>query len=108
MAAQTAVRAIHKTLSGTVADSVAITGSYRNIEVMNEAAAGGVTLYFTVQPATTGTANNVVPTTAVASADDTIAVPAQSSVLIEEAYHVSWVLSVVGNGNAYSVTGFDK
>lgn len=88
MAAQTAVFAQHATLSGTTADTVTFTGTGSNIAVTNRDAS--VTLYFTVNGAT-----------AVSAADETFVVlPLQTKILTGQGITV---VSVVGNGNAYSV-----
>lgn len=87
MAAQTAIWAQHATLSGTTADSV--TFSYRggsSLAVTNRDAT--TTLYFTVNGAT-----------AVSAADETFVVlPLQTKTVRFR----DTVVSVVGNGNAYS------
>lgn len=90
MASHTATRSVHKTLSGTTADTVAITAAYPALEVCNRDAT--VALYV----ARDGT-------TAVSAADNTDYVAPGGSLLIP---HTS-SLSVVGNGNAYSVSGVD-
>lgn len=91
MAAQTAVYSQHATLSGTTADSVTL--SYRGgseLAVTNRDAA--TALYFTYNGAT-----------AVADADETFVVlPLQTKVIKAKGIDIG-VVSVVGNGNAYSV-----
>lgn len=87
MAAQTCNRAQHATLSGTTADSVTFSAFGSEIAVTNRDAS--VTLYFRQDG-----------TTAVSAADETyVVLPLQTKVVPYQ----RGVVSVVGNGNAYSV-----
>jgi len=87
MAAQTCVNAQHATLSTTTADSVTFSGTGANIAVTNRDAS--TTLYFRIDG-----------TTAVSAADETFVVlPLQTKVISAAG---TKVISVVGNGNAYS------
>lgn len=88
----------HKTLSTTTADTVTITG-YRWLWVWNDDAT--VNLYFRFDG-----------TTAVSAADGTYRVPPKSAVMIDAFPSgcnraSAATISVVGNGNAYSVEGLD-
>jgi hypothetical protein len=90
MAAQTAVTAQHATLSGTTADTVTFSAKGDTIAVTNRDAA--TSLYFTYNGAT-----------AVSLADDTFVVlPLQTKTIKAKGVGVG-VISLVGNGNAYSV-----
>lgn len=88
MAAQTAIRTQHATLSGTTADSVTLSHtSGSELTVTNHDAT--TTLYFRQDG-----------TTAVAAADETYHVlPLQTKTVPFQ----GGVISVVGNGNVYSV-----
>jgi hypothetical protein len=91
MAAQTCKYAQHATLSGTTADSVTFTSAVDGgtVSVTNRDASN--TLYFTVNGAT-----------AVALADETYAVLPLQSFGVSVGPTSALVLSIVGNGNAYS------
>ena len=104
MAAVEGIYTCHATLSSTTADTVTLTAdNLRGVEVLNRS--GATTVYFTVGYGT------AAPATAVAAADETYAVPAGQSLYVPLAgpggfiASASTVLSVVGDGNAYSVHG---
>lgn len=79
---------VHKTLSGTTADAVTIGGFGQNrVEIVNR---GSATIYARADG-----------TVAVAAADNTIAILPTGS--FEFAAAAGLVVSVVGNGDAYSV-----
>jgi hypothetical protein len=87
MAAQTAVRAQHATLTTTAADAITFSGVGSKVRVTNHDAT--TSLYFRVDG-----------TTAVSLADETFVVlPGQSR---EVFLGINRVVSVVGNGNVYS------
>jgi hypothetical protein len=97
MADVAGINTCHATLSTTTADTVTLSGdNIRAVEVLNRS--GSTTIYFTVNGAT-----------AVAEADETYAVPAGQALVVPLAVgdgyvaSANTVLSVVGNGNAYSV-----
>ncbi len=101
MAADTVSRAVTNTLSTTVADTITMTGVEEYIEIINHDAT--VTLYFTYQWEEVAAAGDV--TTAVSGADEAYAVlPASSTVFPARSNHC--LLSVVGNGNIYTVQSF--
>lgn len=95
MTAQTCIFAQHATLSTTVADSVTFSGQGSTLCITNRDSS--VTLYFTMNG------------TAVSAADDTYAVlPLQSKTLAVPSAGGAGALivSIVGNGNAYSAEIF--
>lgn len=104
MASYTATRAKHATLSGTTADTVTIgtAGSLTQLaicEVFNRDASVG--LYFTLSRGATA------PTTATSAADNSFYVGPSSSLAVSLPNATPiFAVSVVGNGNAYSVHGF--
>ncbi len=104
MATHTANYAQHATLSSTTADQVTIgttTGPRMGaIEVVNRDTAQA--LYFTWTPQGT-----TAPTTAVAAADETYYVGPSSALAVPIGFTSTsrFIVSVVGNGNAYSVHG---
>ena len=103
MATDSNAVAVHNTLSGTTADTVTIgTAGVRmkGFEITNPSASAAI-LYFTYSRSATA------PTTAVSLADATYSVlPGQSTY---RDFGSGWVdvfvVSVVGNGNTYSVEG---
>ncbi len=95
MTAYSAVKATHNTLSATSADTVAITG-YDQVDVINRDASEP--LYVTWE-------GDGSPTTAVVEADDTEYVAPGGFVRIDANGTGGGKLSLVGNGNAYSVVG---
>lgn len=100
MAAVSGSRSCHATLTGTTADTVTLTGCEEYVEVVNHHATE--TIYFTYVWTED---SNPAPTTAVALADETIAVlPGAASVFPARGPGIQ--LSVVGNGNIYSVQSF--
>jgi hypothetical protein len=94
MAATGGINATHDTLSGATADTVTMTGQGGSLAITNRDAS--VTLYF-----------RFGSTAAVADADENFAVlPLQTKVLGVGTGDASIVISIVGNGNAYSVEVF--
>lgn len=93
MAAKTPARSVHATLSTTTADSVTWTGGgpYNRIQVTNGDATNLLYVRFD-------------GVTAVAAADGTYKVPV-SSTRTFNLEGAPAVISVVGNGGAYSVEG---
>lgn len=94
MTAYSELRSKHATLSGTLADTVTLTGKWSYIEVINRD--DEEDLWVSVDP-------DGAPTAASAGADDTLYVPPLGSKIIK---YGDGVISVVGDGNAYSVEGF--
>lgn len=94
MAAQTAKRTQHATLSTTVADDITFSAIGGSLIVTNHAAVGGANLYFRMDG-----------TTAVSLADETyVVLPQQSKVVpYQKTATGTTVVSVVGNANVYSV-----
>lgn len=88
---------IHKTLTTTTADviNIAQSGSAYGVEVFNRAASGGEALYVRADG-----------TTAVGAADGTIYIPPGGSFFWKHGRGAT-TLSIVGNGNAYSVHVID-
>jgi len=93
MASYSCVQSIHKTLAASAADDVTLTGSWSNVEVLNRA--GTAPVYFTTDGSVV---NNEGPETFVVPAGSAYKVPTSDAAGSE-------VVKIVGNGNAYSVTG---
>ena len=94
MATESTAKSVHNTLSGTTADKITITGS-RFVDVVNRDASKP--LYVSCD----GTAS---PTTAVAEANGTEYVAPGGFVRVDTGSDHGAV-SIVGDGNAYSVIG---
>lgn len=90
MATHTAVKSVHKTLSSTTADTVNLNNEWTILEVINRS--GTASVYVRADG-----------TTAVAAADNTDIVLPGEAVLINRIPSAG--ISVVGDGNAYSVIG---
>lgn len=90
MASYTATKSVHKTLTTTTADTVNLNDQWTEIEVINRS--GTDPLYVRADG-----------TTAVAEANETDVVMAGEAVLMNRIPSAG--ISVVGNGNAYSVIG---
>lgn len=90
MASYTADNSVHKTLTGTTADTVNLNDQWTQIEVINRS--GTAPLYVRADG-----------TTAVAAADNTDVIMAGEAVLISRIPTAG--ISVVGDGNGYSVVG---
>lgn len=104
MAAQTAVTAQHATLSGTTADTITLSGRITCVDVLNRAAAGGADMYANIAW------SGATPTAPAALADDTRVIPAGGFITFQYqngGIDASIVVQVVGNGNAYSVEGYN-
>lgn len=104
MASHTAVTAQHATLSGTTADTITLSGAVTYVTVLNRAGAGGADMYANISWF------GATPTAPVAAADDLRIIPPGGYVTF--AYlgggtDTSIVVQVVGNGNAYSVEGYN-
>lgn len=95
MATASATFSVHNTLSTTTADLITLTAPHDRVEVVNRHATEH--LYFTIAP------EGQTPTTAVGAADDTWVVPAGKSLIVESPGKRGCVISVVGNGNEYSL-----
>lgn len=95
MANYSKTKAIHATLSGTTADTVAITG-YDTVDVINRDASNP--LYVAYE-------GDDTPVTAVAAADDTAVVAPGGFIRVDANGTGGGKLSIVGSGNAYSVVG---
>jgi len=94
MATETHAKSIHATLTGTTADTVAITG-YDVVDVINR---GSGPMYVAYE-------GDASPTTAVAAADGTDYVAPGGFIRIDANGTDGGKISVVGDGNAYSVVG---
>lgn len=91
MASLSAAKSKHATLSGTTVDTVTLTGGYEFVEILNRHATEILSV----------TTNGVTPT---AAGDDTEVIPGGGSVVLEFSGATAAV-KIIGNGNAYSVTG---
>lgn len=94
MATESTAKSVHNTLAGTTADKITITG-FRFVDVINRDAANP--LYVSCD----GTSS---PTTAVAAANGTEYVAPSGFVRVDTGSDHGAV-SIVGNGNDYSVIG---
>jgi hypothetical protein len=104
VASHTAVTAQHATLSGTTADTITLSGAVTHVDVLNRAAAGGADMYANISW------YGATPTTPVAAADDLRIIAPGGFVTFEYdggGVDTSVVVQVVGNGNAYSVEGYN-
>lgn len=90
MATYTATKSVHKTLTSTTADTVNLNDQWTVLEVINRS--GTAPLYIRADG-----------TTAVAEADNTDIALAGEAVLVNRIPSAG--ISVVGDGNAYSVIG---
>jgi hypothetical protein len=99
MAAQTAIRAQHATLSTTTADTITLTGAFAKVEIINTHIS--VPMYAFVSHIA-GT-----PTTPTSAVDDSYVIPA-NGVLSLKTSGAGFRAAVVGNGNTYSVVGYDN
>ena len=107
MADQTAALRQHATLTSTTADSISLTTAVRQVDVTNADSADPLT----VKIATGGTAAAALAAlgaAVTALADDTIVVRAGQTKIVHRSRNRTFVaLSVVGDGNAYSVEGHE-
>lgn len=94
MASASAASSVHNALSGTTADTMTITDPHDQVEVLNR---GSVDLFFTIAP------EGVTPVTAVADADGTVVVPPGMAVTVESPGKRGCTISIVGDGNEYSI-----
>lgn len=92
MATETHAKSIHATLSGTTADTVTITG-YDLVDIINRSSSEALWVAYE---------GDASPTTAVAAADGTDYVAPGGFLRVDAG---KGGISVVGNGNAYSVVG---
>lgn len=95
MATETHAKSIHATLTGTTADTVTITG-YDVVDIINRSA---------TEPLWVRYEGDASPTVAVAAADGTDYVAPGGFLRIDAGGTDGGKISVVGNGNAYSVVG---
>lgn len=106
MAAVSAAKRAHATLSTTTADTVTLTSPCKEINVTNHILTA-VPLYVTLKTGLTAAAA-VGATTAVSAADETYAIPPGATrTIFRSSKRVYVELSVVGNANPYSVEGND-
>lgn len=92
MATDTDAKSVHNTLSGTTADTVTITG-YDVVDIINRDSSNP--LYVRYE-------GDASPTTAVAAANGTDYVAPGGFLRVDAG---GGGISIVGNGNAYSVVG---
>lgn len=105
MADESGATAVHAVTATTTAESVGLTSKVRQVRVTNRKATD--TLFVTVATGRTAAAAEAALTTAVASADDSIAILPSSSKEVFQSQRPTYVaLSVVGNTSDYSVEGF--
>jgi hypothetical protein len=99
VAAYSELRSTHQTLTTTTADSVTLLGTFAKVQIINRHISVPLYAHVNMQG---GTA-----TTAVSAADDTYVIPANGALTLKTSgseFHAS----IVGNGNGYSVVGYDN
>ena len=94
MATASAASSVHNTLSGTTADLITITDPHDRVEILNR---GLSDVFFTIAP------EGITPTTAVADADNTTVVPPGMAIVVESPGKRGCTISIVGNGDEYSI-----
>lgn len=94
MATDSAIRSVTNTLSGTTADTITLTQAWPAIEVTNQDAS--IWIYLRQDG-----------TTAVSEADNTTPIPPGSSKVLDSSVTSlnTIVISIVGNGNKYTIEG---
>jgi hypothetical protein len=94
-----AQRSVHNTLSSTIAHRVSLTGSFARVQLVNLDASEPLYAFVSLTGDT--------PDTVTAAVDDSFTVPA-GGVLSWDVSGVGFGVSLVGDGNAYSVIGYDS
>lgn len=97
----TGTRSVYNTLSTTVVDDVTLQGHFCAIEVDNQEASGGASLWCTVGKKGDTLADPV------AFANETLEVPAGTTLIIEfyNGASVQPQVKILGSGNKYGVIG---
>lgn len=97
----TGTRSVYNTLSTTVVDTVTLQGHFCAVEVDNQEASGGASLWITVAKAGDTLADPV------AFANETFEVPAGTTNIVEiyNGASVQPQVKVLGSGNKYGVIG---
>lgn len=104
MASYTVVSSKHATLTGTTADTITfqtgggVATQLSGFEILNKSGAADLNVFFAI---------GTTPTVATANADNSIAVPPGGYVQVPceagSGYGGALQVSVVGNGNSYSI-----
>lgn len=106
MADESGARTVHATTTSTTAESVSLTSQVSEVRVTNREAIAGDTLYVTVATGLTAAAAEAALVTAVADADETIAIVGGDTKTVFKSSRPTYVaLSVVGDASPYSVEG---
>jgi hypothetical protein len=92
-------KAVHATLSSATPNTVTLTGSHARVQIINHDATEPLSVFYTT---TGGT-----PETASADADNSFVVPPLAAMSVRVT-GTGFVASIVGDGNAYSVVGYDN
>jgi hypothetical protein len=92
-------KAVHATLTSATPNTVTLTGSHARVQIINHDATEPLSVFYTT---TGGT-----PETASADADNSFVVPPLAAMSVRVT-GTGFVASIVGDGNAYSVVGYDN
>lgn len=104
MADESGARTVHATTTSTTAESVGLTQKVSEVRVTNRD--GTNTIYVTVATGLTAAAAEAAVVTAVAAADETIALLPNTTKTVFKSTRPTYVaLSVIGSASAYSVEG---
>jgi hypothetical protein len=92
-------KAVHATLSSATPNTVTLTGSHARVQIINHDATEPLSVFYTTTGGTPGTAS--------ADADNSFVVPPLTAMSVRVT-GTGFVASIVGDGNAYSVVGYDN
>jgi hypothetical protein len=96
----------HGTTTSTTAETWQLTDKVNQVAILNREAAAADTIYVTVATGTTAAAALAAVVTAVAEADETIAIPPLTRVVVFKSPRSTYVAgSVIGNASPVSVHG---
>lgn len=104
MADESGARTVHAVTTSTTAESVSLTSKVSEVRVTNRDATN--TVFVTVATGRNAAAAEAAVVTAVASADETLAILPETTKTVFNSKRPTYVaLSVIGNASAYSVEG---
>jgi hypothetical protein len=97
---------LHGATVSTTAETWALTDKVLEVRVTNQEAVGGETVYVTVVTGRTAAAAEAAIVTAVAAADETIAIVPQATKTVFKSSRKTYVAgSIIGNVSTYSIEG---